>query len=64
VVELSDPWSLGDAIPKNDTPWCGLRGAAEEGDVVTLGMEVPGEEVAYLSGAAGDDDLHDVVCFS
>jgi hypothetical protein len=31
---------------------------------VTLGVEVPGEEVAYLSGAAGDDDLHDGVCFS
>jgi hypothetical protein len=30
---------------------------------MTLGVKVTGEEVAYLSGAAGDDDLHDGVVF-
>jgi hypothetical protein len=30
---------------------------------VALGMKMTSEEVAYLSSAAGDDDLHDEVCF-
>jgi hypothetical protein len=30
---------------------------------VTLGVKVTGEKMAYLSGAAGDDDLHDGVVF-
>ena len=35
-----------------------VRDAAEDGDGVVVGVEVASEDLAYLSGAAGDDDSH------
>jgi hypothetical protein len=64
LFKLGNPCSRCEAIPSNYAPCCRLRVAAEEDDVVTLRVKVPGEEVAYLSRAAGDDDLHAGVRFS
>ena len=35
-----------------------MHGAAKDGDGVAVRVEVAGEDLTYLSGAAGDDDLH------
>ena len=36
----------------------GCGRAAEDGDGVVVRVEVAGEDLAYLSAAAGDDDSH------
>ncbi len=58
VFEFGDPWAGVDAVPWDDAPRRCLRGAAEDGDGVAVGVEVAGEDLADLSGASGDDDLH------
>ncbi len=35
-----------------------MRGAGEDGDGVVVCVEVAGEDLTDLSGAAGDDDSH------
>jgi len=35
-----------------------MWGAAEDGDGVVVRVKVAGEDLADLSGAAGDDDSH------
>jgi hypothetical protein len=56
VFELGDPGAGGEAVPWNDAPGCWMRVAAEDGDFVVVRVEVAGEDLADLAGAAGDDD--------
>ena len=38
------------------------RGTREDGNVMTLGMEMAGEDVTDLTATAGDDDAHGMEC--
>jgi hypothetical protein len=58
VFEFGDPGAGGEAVPGDDAPGCLMRAAAEEGDGVVVRVKVAGEDLAYLSGATGDDDSH------
>ena len=58
LFEGGDPGAEGQAVPRDDAPRSGLWGSAEDCDVVFLGVEVAGEDLAYLSCASGDDDSH------
>jgi hypothetical protein len=58
VFEFGDPRAGGDAVPFDDAPGCGMRAATEDGYGVVVRVKVAGEDLAYLSGAAGDDDSH------
>ena len=62
LFEIGDPWTEGEAVPWDYAPRGGLWEATEDNDIVTLGVKVTGEEMAYLSGATWDDDLHSGLC--
>lgn len=61
LVQVLGPGAGGEAVPEVSLPGGVLGGAAEDDDLVTLGVEVPGEDLSDLSGAAGDDDFHWVI---
>ena len=58
VLEFCDPGAAGQAIPENDAPRSWMEVAAEDGNGVAVGVKVSGEDLTYLPGTAGDDDLH------
>jgi hypothetical protein len=58
AVKLVDPGAGVEAIPWECAPGRGMRVARENGDGVTIGVEMAGEEGADLSAAAGDEDAH------
>ncbi|MDT7812534.1 MAG: hypothetical protein QOJ42_2450, partial [Acidobacteriaceae bacterium] len=58
VFEFGGPGAGDEAVPGDDTPGSGPRAAGEDGDGVVVRVKVAGEDLADLSGAAGDDDSH------
>jgi hypothetical protein len=61
VFEFVDPRACGEAVPGDDLPRCCMCSPTEDGNGVAVRVKVAGEELTYLSGAAGNDDLHDEV---
>jgi hypothetical protein len=58
IFEFGDPGAGGDAVPGDDAPGGWMGASAEDGDGVVVRVKVAGEDLAYLSGASGDDDSH------